>query len=183
MTMRGFTLLETLIAVALLALAVAGPLYTAEQSYIAVSNTQSAFTASYLAQEGIEFVRALRDDTYLTDVSTGDPENAFSDFLTSNTATSIATCRGSGDGSTVCALDPSVGLTNAALSVCAGGVCPVLKLSGNAYVLSGGTATPFTRSIRFYDEGSTEEVAVTVTWTIRGVSHTTTLREYLTPWQ
>jgi len=62
---NGFTLLEALIAVTIITLAVAGPLFSASRAIIAVEISRDKLTASYLAQEGIEYVRAMRDSEYL----------------------------------------------------------------------------------------------------------------------
>ena len=48
----GFTLIEALVAVAILALAVAGPLYAANRALVAAGIARDRLTASYLAQEG-----------------------------------------------------------------------------------------------------------------------------------
>ncbi len=61
----GFTLLETLIAIAVLALAVIGPLTLASRSISAVSVSQNQIAAFYLGQEAIEYVRNKRDTNFL----------------------------------------------------------------------------------------------------------------------
>src|SRR3989344_7940392 len=68
---RGFTLIETMIAVTILAFAVAGPLYTANRVVVAAQTARSQLTASYLAQEGIEYMRSMRDKEYLSAYQTG----------------------------------------------------------------------------------------------------------------
>lgn len=57
----GFTIIETLVAMAVLVLAVAAPLTLAERSLASVEAANSEITALYLAQEAMEFVRNLRD--------------------------------------------------------------------------------------------------------------------------
>jgi len=58
---HGFTLIETLIAVTILTFAVSGPLYTAGRALVAAEIARDQLVASYLAQEGVESVRAMRD--------------------------------------------------------------------------------------------------------------------------
>ena len=65
MKKNGFTLVETMVAIAILSMAVAGTLYTADRTMVAAETANSQLTASYLAQEGIESARMERDDFYL----------------------------------------------------------------------------------------------------------------------
>ena len=78
---KGFTFLEVLTAVFVIALAVVG-VFSAIQStttarFFAVSQLQSA----YLAQEGIELVRNQRDHNWLEDTAWGaNKNNLIADF-------------------------------------------------------------------------------------------------------
>lgn len=63
---RAFTLIETMIAITILTLSVAGPLYTANRAIVAAQIARDQLIASSLAQEGIECVRTVRDDDFLT---------------------------------------------------------------------------------------------------------------------
>ncbi|MCK6462370.1 MAG: type II secretion system GspH family protein [Candidatus Pacebacteria bacterium] len=69
---RGFTLIETIVAIALLSAAVAGPLTMAIKSISNASVSQDQLTAFYLAQEAIEYVRKVRDDNVLSGNSGSD---------------------------------------------------------------------------------------------------------------
>ena len=68
---KGFTLVESMIAVTILTFAVAGPLYTASRAFVAAEIARDKLTASYLAQEGVEYVRAMRDNEYLSAYQAG----------------------------------------------------------------------------------------------------------------
>lgn len=62
---KGFTIIELVIAIFLLAFAVVG-VYNAFSTIVILTNgASSRFTASYLAQEGIEIVRNIRDNNWL----------------------------------------------------------------------------------------------------------------------
>lgn len=60
-TVRGFTLIETLVAISLLAVAIVAPMTLVGQSLSAAYYARDEITAYNLAQEGIESVRSLRD--------------------------------------------------------------------------------------------------------------------------
>lgn len=58
---RGFTIIETLVAIAVLLLAVSAPLTIAERSLASAEVARQEITAFYLAQEAIEYIRNIRD--------------------------------------------------------------------------------------------------------------------------
>ncbi|MCX6787230.1 MAG: prepilin-type N-terminal cleavage/methylation domain-containing protein, partial [Candidatus Kaiserbacteria bacterium] len=77
---RGFTLIETMVAITILTLAVSGTFFTANSSMVASSIARDQLTASYFAQEGIELVRQARDNAYLAAPSSFSMSNFFSTF-------------------------------------------------------------------------------------------------------
>ncbi len=62
---RGFTILEVIVAIFVLTVAVGGSFVLIQQTLIAASLAESKLTAHYLAQEGIEIVRNIRDTNWL----------------------------------------------------------------------------------------------------------------------
>lgn len=62
---RGFTLVETMVAITIVTLAITAALFSANSSLVAANIARDQLTASYLAQEGIEKVRLQRDNQYL----------------------------------------------------------------------------------------------------------------------
>lgn len=60
-TKRGFTLVETLVATAIIVLASVGPLALAGRSLSQANYIRDQITASFLAQEGLEIMRNVRD--------------------------------------------------------------------------------------------------------------------------
>ena len=62
----GFTIIETLIAIAILALALTGPMALAERGLVAARAAGQEVVAFYLAQEAFEFIKNVRDGNVLT---------------------------------------------------------------------------------------------------------------------
>ncbi|MCP6719241.1 MAG: prepilin-type N-terminal cleavage/methylation domain-containing protein [Patescibacteria group bacterium] len=65
MKSKGFTLLEVISAIFILTVGVGGAFSLISQTLSAASLIESRLTASYLAQEGIEIVKNLRDRAWL----------------------------------------------------------------------------------------------------------------------
>ncbi len=58
---KGFTLVETLVAIAILSLAITGPMVIAQKGVSSSIYARDEVTAFYLAQEAVEYVRNVRD--------------------------------------------------------------------------------------------------------------------------
>lgn len=73
MKRKGFTLIETLVAITVLLLSVAAPLSIAAKALFSAYYARDQITAYYLAEEAIEYIKNARDTKYLHDVfgSTG----------------------------------------------------------------------------------------------------------------
>jgi prepilin-type N-terminal cleavage/methylation domain-containing protein len=168
---RGFTLIETMVAVLLLSSAIAGPLTIASKGLSAALIARDQMIAFYLAQDAVEYVRFVRDSNRLN----GDP------WLTS-----LSACTGT-DG---CTLDPSAG-TVAACS----GACDLIKKYDDgsshvyfSYTLGNITPQQFRRTVTLaapQSGGTTEEVlTVSVAWRAQsGVTRTISVRENILDWQ
>ena len=108
-TKKGFSLIESLIAIAVLLLAIIGPFTIATKGLIAANFARDQVTAFYLAQEAAELIRSKRDNNALS----GD---TWTDGLTK--------CFNK-----ECTIDATKNIdSNNALSVC-GSKCPVLQQS------------------------------------------------------
>lgn len=185
---RGFTLIETLVAITVITLAVAGPLTAATRAVASAQFAREQLTASYLAQEGIEYVRLMRDNEYLAFYNTGSGAGAvaWNDFLTSNSAASITSCIAN-----TCTLDPARQMgTGSGFSLlpCSGNSCTPLYLANGIYTeqsgISGAVATPYKRTIQATTvSGTDERITSIVTWVSRGVTRTITITDHLTPWE
>ncbi len=161
---KGFTLLETLVAVAVLLMALMGPFSIAQQSLRSAYYARDQVTAFYLAQEGVEFVRAIRDQNYLSG----------SDWL-------------EGIGPTCTNTPCTIDFPNFTYATCPQGVCAALRLStiGGLYNQADGPPTPFTRQILLTPSPTNADqiiVSVTITWRSAGVARTFTIEERLNNW-
>lgn len=59
---RAFTLIETLVAIAILMIAIAGPLTVAHKGYTSALDARNQSIAINLAQEGMEFLNNVKDN-------------------------------------------------------------------------------------------------------------------------
>lgn len=181
-TEKGFTLIETLVAISLLMVALVAPMTLAAQSLTAAYYARNQVTAFYLAQEGIEIVRAVRDANIIAIAGGNTSVNIFNGIPYGTTALTAPAF-------TV----DSTQVTSNSLDTCAqvGGTyqCPPLQTNGSVYAYwsgceppgpdgtwavtdcgthSGWTDTTFTRTVKAYLLNSSDpdemRVTVTVTW-------------------
>ena len=190
---KGFTLIETLVAITILVLSVGGPLYSAGRSLAVARGASNQLTASYLAQEGIEYVREMRDNEYLI-ANAANPGTA-SGFGTGGcgTATGVAwrkfRCNPNTDpwaitqckGVNKCAL-PNPEKTDQTTRLIQCTDSGSQKCSNFPVPLSGSTVA-YTRVIQITDLSTEMIVTSTVTWTYRGTNYTVKVSDHLTPWQ
>ena len=66
---KGFTIIETLIAITILMISIAGPLTIAQKSLNAATYAKDQVTASFLAQEQMEKIKNDRDNKRLVGVT------------------------------------------------------------------------------------------------------------------
>lgn len=64
---RGFTIIETLVAITILMIAIAGPLTIVHKGLLAATYASQQVTASYLAQDAIEYLKNVRDNNMIKD--------------------------------------------------------------------------------------------------------------------
>lgn len=62
---NGFSLIETLVAISILVLIITGPLVLVNKSLTLIKIAKKRVIASYLAQEGVEYARNIRDENLL----------------------------------------------------------------------------------------------------------------------
>ena len=173
---RGFTLIETLVAISVLAIALVGPFTAIQNALMSSYTARDQLIASALAQEGLEYIRSIRDNNYLND------QRPWMDGIDS------LGCYGGGAGpSSFCVIDPTEGDIHGGegLTVCPQlSQCPVLKLSdGNLYNQSSGDDTRFKRVVQITEISDTEvQVVVEVHWTTSRRDYTITVSDVLRDW-
>jgi len=125
---RGFTIVETLVAITVLMISVAGPLVVASKGLSAALYARDQVIASYLAQESMEVIKNTRDNNlaegrvWLTGI-----------IDSPNCTSSTNPC----DASAISLTSPPTTLTR-----CSAGSCPIYFNSGTGYVTSSSGATP-----------------------------------------
>lgn len=199
---KGFTLVEAMVAITIVTIAIAGPMYAANRAIVAAQTANNQFVAAHLAQEGIEYIRSMRDDAYLYQYGQGNPSasiDAWNDFSTNNPSNfSIWQCKKPNSTTNACTLDPfqPMGTGNGeSLNPChippLGNDCAPLYLTlSNIYTQDSSfpnVQTPFTRTVQVDDSslGITNEVSVvsTVSWNFHDTPYSVSVTDHLTAWQ
>lgn len=154
---RGFTLIESLVAITILLIAITGPLVLAKQGVISSRLAKNQITAFYLAQDVIEFVRNKRDSNFLGG---------------GNWLSGLDDCIGSGNK---CEIDT----TSNTISSC-GPTCPLLRESSEGlygYNLAWGE-TGFRRNVWVtISPSNSDEVLIEVELLWDGDNKSFTIRE------
>lgn len=154
---KGFTLVEAMVAISILSLAVTGPLVIAQKGISSAIYAKDQITASYLAQEAMEFIKNTKDNVYAENFNEETPD----DWLTG-----LSSCL-SEDG---CVID----VINGDIEQCEE-ECPKMKIyniglpSEEIYVYGydeNGTESNFTRIIKIDESKEDEEakISVEVSW-------------------
>jgi prepilin-type N-terminal cleavage/methylation domain-containing protein len=173
----GFTLVETMIAIAILSVAILGTFTAVQSSLQDAGFAKDQTTAFYLVQEAVEYVRNVRDTNALTNIATPG-----TDWL-SGLADPSDPCHPLGK---VCQIDVS---SNTVAS-CPDGTCPVLNedpVTGAFGYNPAWPATHFRREITLTTPGGPNGanevlVNVTISWMSGIFSKTFTVQETLFNW-
>lgn len=151
---KGFTLIETLVAVSLLTVSIVAPMSLISKSLSAAYYARDQIIASHLAQEAVETVRHIRDNNVLR-TALGEPTDILDGFPI-------------GVPFTVSTLDNSIDA-----AACSSGTCPPLQLDPTETFYgygSGWTDTRFTRTVEAEAVSSINDIpqeirlSVTVSW-------------------
>jgi prepilin-type N-terminal cleavage/methylation domain-containing protein len=162
---NGFALLETLVALSVLALAITGPLTLASYAIRSASYSQNQSTAFYLGQEALEYIKNRRDNNALAGAA---------EWLDG-----LGFCR----GATGCVVDiPNNNIINCP----ANNPCPKINYDSATgfYNYSTGSETPFIREVKLRDVvgGREAKVSVIITWQEKFGSRSFTIEENILNW-
>jgi len=64
-TPRGFTLIETMVAISILLMSMTSPIIIAKQGMVSARQARNSITAFYMAQDAIEYIKNVRDSNFL----------------------------------------------------------------------------------------------------------------------
>jgi prepilin-type N-terminal cleavage/methylation domain-containing protein len=160
MTKPGFTLVETLVAIAILMVAIVGPFYMLQQAITSANAARDQLIASSLAQEGVEYVYFVRNNNFLASRS----------WLNGLTGCSAAAG---------CTIDAAA----SSITACSSSGCAPLSMVGTLYTHASGVPSKFTRSVRIQQVGTTQvKVTVTVTWSTSRAAYSIVVVEDLYNW-
>lgn len=174
---RGFTFIETLVAITILVFAIVAPFYAVRQAMKATFVARDELVATSLAQEAIEYVRAVRDSNYLYNYK--NPSTPRSWLYGLDGTSSTPNCFAATNKCTidVAANTPVVRYGTAA-------TVPVMYVSSSKLYnqANSGTQTRFRRTVVLTQLNANEvQVTVTVTW-VNHISYTVTVTDVITNW-
>ena len=159
---RGFTFVETLVAISILLLAVAGPLTLGSQGLNASRVARDQVIATFLGQEAIEYARNIRD----TNALQGEV------WL---------------EGLDACTGACTVDVPQNTIAMCTG-TCPALRFDAEVGLYgyeSDWLPTKFTRSVTITETvaGREAHIIVATSWNDGKLTRSVTVNEYLFNWE
>ncbi len=183
---KGFTLIETMVAISILLISIIGPLEIASKGLFSAIYAKEEITAFYLAQEGVELLKNVRDSNYLLDAYTA---TGNSDWLKDVNDCVLDPAQSKTVG---CIVDPTNPLQE--IVICdESDKCPPLKFdeTSGIYNYSSDSSIPeskFTRTVYIeYDPLTPNEATVVskVAWSssLLGNQKSTTLTATMFNWQ
>lgn len=172
---KGFSLIETFVAISVLLLAVTGVLTTTQQSLKAASVAKENLIATQLAQEAIEFVRNMRDEIAIKIIEDGGAGGI--DWLHRGSLNLRSHCVEDG----LCKLN----IPNGTVGECGGGACGKIQYDDSTGEYGSGEDTIFTRevNIKKIETDQEAEVTVRVYWQAGLATKEVVLQETIYNWR
>jgi Tfp pilus assembly protein PilV len=153
---KGFTIVETLVAIAILMISIAGPLTIAQKGLLASVYARDQSVATFLAQDAMEFAKNHRDAIY----DSNNPEDWLGDLA----------------GCTEASPCPISTIGNGAIDIGS----PTLYRTNSGFDTTGEVASSFSRVLYVEDVQTNIEarVVVVVNWTSGTIKNVVTLENY-----
>ncbi len=163
---KGFTLVETLVAITILLLTIVGPLTVAQKGIQQARFASEQTTATFLAQEAIEAAREMRDESALDAFDDPSGDDTWEWYTRSGGGNIRSECKDNPDAN--CTFDNSRARSNRFIVCSDASACKLeYDEDSNRYVTRGGdTDSPFTRKVYFDElpDHSAVKVDVVVSW-------------------
>lgn len=176
---NGFTIIETLVAIGILMVVIAGPLTVAHEGLSASIIAKDQLIASYLAQDAIEYVSYVRDRNILRSENW---VNYFYNPFNPGIGNSN-TCKTEAGGCIVdtTLISSSPGANIRKISSSNEDITLYKSTTGSYTHNDNYTRTPFSRIVYFDPVENDKEIRVTaiVTWTNGTVQNSVTLKKHL----
>lgn len=161
---KGYSLVEVLVAVAILLLALVGPMTIAAKSLQSSYYAREQVTALFLAQEGVELIVAMRNDSLIEAINDGDLADGW-DWVSDGRLAPCFSSNGcniaiDGTGNDTGALSPA----QTTIRNCGSESCTLSYDESNdraRYSLSGGDETRYTRVITLENISGGDGVLIT----------------------
>lgn len=181
---RGFTLVETLVAISIFTMSVITLIVILSQGITNINYAKQKVIAEYLAQEGIEYIKNIRDTNVISATTTSVGWTAFKAQM--STCFSIDGCYF--DDNDLLEGGSSATVKNIGINACPPGACPKLLYdlgnnSNGKYNYNYGLSSPFSRTITMIPNGNDEvEVKSVVSWTQGSGLHSISFSNSLFNW-
>ncbi len=178
---KGFTLIETLVAVSIFSFAVVALLIILGKSVGDTNYAKKKMIADYLAQEGVEYVRNIRDSYVLFSASGQVGWDAFNSRMIAASCASANGCYF--DDQSLNYSDTTYPILDISIASC-GSSCPSLlyNTSTGKYGYASGSSSGFTRKIQISTISNEVKVLSTVFWNHAGSTYSLTLSSTLFNW-
>ena len=178
---RGFTIIETLVAITILTTSIVGPMYAIRNALVTSYTARDKLIATSLAQESIELIRQIRDNNYLYNLQHESSPKEWTEGL------DALACYSTNPVNTeFCVTDSTENAVANQIQECDGACGPLYISATNLYTQSnavGATPTTFYRTVQMYEARPDElRILVTVTWKTNTVQYSITVTDVIYNW-
>lgn len=185
---KGFTLIETLVAISIFTTSILALLSVLSQGISNTNYAKKKIIASYLAEEGVEYIRNLRDTFVLYSATTQAGWDSFNSKVVPSPDTLCASTNGCYfDDRNVSFSDASMPMTDLLLTACSSPTCSngalLYDSATGKYNYVTGTSSGYNRRIKITQISANEtKIFSTVFWTKGSGSYNIVFSENLFNW-